>query len=642
MKVLALSKYPPIQGGTAARCYFHYRLLAEAGHRVLVVTNAAEVELDYRCHLLPGDHEQLEASFPSGGEVRVIFADRAGVQGQFVPAGDASVTRLASLALQACEQFEPDVLFCSYLEPYCVAAALTASWTGLPYVLEHAGSDRTRLLANPALGPALAQVLRGAAICFSSDRSLEGLGVAPGAITPVLPSFLPPGLFSPWGPDLSDLDLSAVRGGAKAASLSGPVLGVYGKVGVSKGSFDLLAGLDLLHREGLGFELVAMVGGRARGAFDRELAASPVGNVTTRLPFLCPWRVPEFLRSCAVVCFLERDFPVRIHGPKIAREVLASGRCLIVSEEIRRKQLHADRFTDGENVLIVSDPRDRREVADCLRRALADAGWAAEVGRAGRDLFEPTDPDLLVAGYEEAFGRAATTPSPSRRRHRPPPAATPTAGDDSVLAEYPAAYAVLMFAQPARAAAGAAASGTCGGIDSALERASECLGSDAPEWWADVLRYDAARAWLRTAPRWPLPSGGLGSEPEDPLERPARSNLYPEVTAPMKILTFGVKVHEVEGAVRRGTNPGTFRPASSATTLLFVKSADLLGRAYEISSSAAAVIPLIDGRRSCGQICEEGDVEPEDLTKLLAAFEAENALRLHSTAACRPAFADDI
>ena len=611
MKILALSKYPPIQGGTASRCYFHFRLLAEAGHRIVVVTNAAEVESDYRCQLLPSDEERFAASFPSGGEVRVVFSDRGSVEGQFVPAGDASVTRLAALALQVQEAFSPDLIFCSYLEPYGMAAALVAGWTGLPYVLEHAGSDRTRLLANPELGPALARVVRGAAMCFSGDRSLAGFGVAPERIAPVLPSYLPPDLFSPEGPVLTgDASTVEIVGGVPPSDR--PVVGVYGKVGATKGSFDLLAALDRLMQDGLDFELAAMVGGRASHAFDRHLSEGPVGAATRRLRFLCPWHVPPFLRSCVAVCFLERDFPVRIHGPKVAREVLATGRCLVVSEEIRRKQRHAGRFVDGENVVIVSDPRDVIDLAERLRRPILDPVWAATVGRAGRELYEPTDPAFVLAGYEEAFTRAADRPDHARSGRQ---AAVGAIGDPDATCrnEYPASHAIR----------------TC---------ATEDLG-DSPAWWRDVLRYDAARAWLRESPAWPIST--VVPEACDLGDQPPLQDLYPELTAPVKVLSFDVNVYEVEEALRGGVHPRALSPRPEPTTLLFVKSGDLLGGVYRVSSAAAAVIPAIDGSSSVGEICERAGIRMDQLSTLLSAFDAENALRLRRSAPPCPVFADD-
>jgi hypothetical protein len=54
MKVCCLVKYPPIQGGVSMHSYWMARRLAQRGHQVYVVTNAAEVEGDYRMAMTPG------------------------------------------------------------------------------------------------------------------------------------------------------------------------------------------------------------------------------------------------------------------------------------------------------------------------------------------------------------------------------------------------------------------------------------------------------------------------------------------------------------------------------------------------------------------------------------------------------------
>ena len=73
MRVCAIVKYPPIQGGVSAQSYWLCRALAEAGHEVHVVTNAEEVEQDYRLVLGESDRAWLEPSFDAerGGRVRV-------------------------------------------------------------------------------------------------------------------------------------------------------------------------------------------------------------------------------------------------------------------------------------------------------------------------------------------------------------------------------------------------------------------------------------------------------------------------------------------------------------------------------------------------------------------------------------------
>ena len=102
------------------------------------------------------------------------------------------------------------------------------------------------------------------------------------------------------------------------------------------------------------------------------------------LPLLPNWRVPGFIRACTAVCFLERDFPVAIHGPMLPREILACGTCLVLSGEIAEKQRYRRDLRDSENVLLIDDPKDRPALAAVLRgvvcRPGARSAWSAQAG----------------------------------------------------------------------------------------------------------------------------------------------------------------------------------------------------------------------------------------------------------------------
>lgn len=72
MRICIVGKYPPIEGGVSAQTYWAARGLAERGHEVFVVTNAAEVEPAFRIQLEPGDISFLQSEFPNGGAVRLF------------------------------------------------------------------------------------------------------------------------------------------------------------------------------------------------------------------------------------------------------------------------------------------------------------------------------------------------------------------------------------------------------------------------------------------------------------------------------------------------------------------------------------------------------------------------------------------
>ncbi|MBA7662612.1 hypothetical protein ES703_70641 [subsurface metagenome] len=57
MKICMIGKYPPIEGGVSTRTYWLARALGEQGVEVHIVTNAQEVEEEYKEIIQDGDPE---------------------------------------------------------------------------------------------------------------------------------------------------------------------------------------------------------------------------------------------------------------------------------------------------------------------------------------------------------------------------------------------------------------------------------------------------------------------------------------------------------------------------------------------------------------------------------------------------------
>jgi hypothetical protein len=136
----------------------------------------------------------------------------------------------------------------------------------------------------------------------------------------------------------------------------------------------------------------------------------------TVLPMRPNWRVPDFIDACTAVCFLERDFPIAIHGPVIPREVLACGACLVMSREIASKQRYRDQLAHGKNVLIVEDPKDHDELTAILRSVIGDSQRARVIGTEGSALSRSIEGDnVYISGWEALLARrsGAITPAPA-------------------------------------------------------------------------------------------------------------------------------------------------------------------------------------------------------------------------------------
>jgi len=415
VKILILGKYPPIEGGVSAYTFWLARALANQGHTVRVATNANEVEPTFAQLLYGGDAARLENDSVSG-RLRVYHTSPLAAS-SFIPFAQPYVTKLFGLSLSIVEQNQFDVIFGWYFEPYGYTAALVGKATGVPFVIRHAGSDIGRLAEHPELKAAYAWALKNAAgLVVTNEREFEsrfGLVDRPR----IRPRFARlPDVFSSADAALDVRELlEAADSWFTAAGLPSQVLqavqrmnakpftgkvftiGTYGKVGVTKGSFDLIQALSKIAEAGEEFAFLTLSCGRAEtlAAYYEVIATSPaLAERSWILPPVAPWRVPSFLRRCNAVCFMEREFPIIFHGPQIPREVLSSGTCLVCSGEIARKPIYGGNLVDDRNTVIIADPKDHNSFAVRLRALITDADRAWSIGHQGQLLVEFWDEEL--------------------------------------------------------------------------------------------------------------------------------------------------------------------------------------------------------------------------------------------------------
>jgi hypothetical protein len=135
MRICIIGKYPPIEGGVSARTFDYARILAEKGHEVHVVTNAPEVEPQFRIWLDDADRARLNTT-DQGVTWKVHTLDPID-HASYIPWTNPFLTRLAGLATEVVRQNKCELIFSYYLEPYGVAAFLASAWTGVPYAISY-------------------------------------------------------------------------------------------------------------------------------------------------------------------------------------------------------------------------------------------------------------------------------------------------------------------------------------------------------------------------------------------------------------------------------------------------------------------------------------------------------------------------
>jgi glycosyltransferase involved in cell wall biosynthesis len=574
MRICAVMKYPPIQGGVSAHCYRMARSLAARGHQVDVVTNADEVEDDYRIWLDDSDIQRLEATFPNGGAVRVISTGRWESSRRYIPAANPFATKLAALATEEIRLHDADLVFSAYLEPYGLSAHLAASWTGVPHVVQHAGSDRTRLLDHPELGQAYREVLRRADLVVG-DGNLAGLGIPVNRIARIPRASLPPE-FTPDGP-VADLDaLVKELSGSPWVRNTAPLdadaatIGVYGKLGVAKGSYDLLKALSKLRGRGNRFNFLVLAGGTERGRFLAAVDEYGLADVTWTLPFVPQWRVPSVLRACTAVCGLERDFPVEVHRPGLPMELLACGTCAILSEEVVRTQPRWPELRTGAKV--VRDPRDTDSLADVLSDVISNPAAAVAFGLSSASLFPASERDDLGEAYEQMFttvlngtsGPSIDPTLPLLRKHMP----------------------VTMAKLDGQVPDGIE------GADEVAEALTSSVEDDVT--LKEIVRFERHRLWLAVDEDHSVVSPAFARSPV--ARRSANfGSLRPVRSALLRMDSFTVDVEAL--AARRDPSDGPWLYA-------FHKRPSLKGRIFRLTPATRELLELCDETRTVDDLVD--------------------------------------
>jgi glycosyltransferase involved in cell wall biosynthesis len=319
MKIMIVGKFPPIQGGESTKAYWLARGLGALGHKVTVVTNPEELDGRYLCQIEPPQIDQLQPrnveikSVPKSGPMNVI------------PPYEPYPTRLASVCIEAIEEERPDLIIGWFLLPYAEAGFLAAKIFGIRFVVQHAGSDLTRLLPQPSLRPVLTKILReadGVLTYQSSRRMFVDMGCR--RVLLHRPCFPPE--FCPE-PLLGTIDRGPLEGRSERRLL------FLGKLNRGKGLPQLLKAFGPIGASGEG-ELLIAGDGILRKEIESEVSVGRLPGVRL-IRAVAPWRVPELMHGAMAVVAPECRFGVAIHRSRLPYEAMLCGRVAVVGEEIQ-------------------------------------------------------------------------------------------------------------------------------------------------------------------------------------------------------------------------------------------------------------------------------------------------------------------
>lgn len=371
MKLCYISKYPPIEGGTSSQSYWLARGLGEKGHEVHVVTNAYEVESEFR-EELKGD-DLNEHYQPKNVTVHNTypFSDPF-----YIPYSKPYTEKIASLAIEIIREYDLELIDSWYILPYVISGYLAKIFTGKPQIMRHAGSDMSRLFESPYLNTLFKEIFKKVdrIVTYPSGKHKfldsgvpkkklflnNKVSVYTKAFNPRTKPF---NLSKYAGEDLNDI----------------PIITYMGKVGVTKGIFELTEALNKIKDQD--FRLLFVCGGRGLQKLKDNVNKLSLENKTIFMNFVPPWKVPSIINASSCVVHPERDFPVLAHNPILPREVLACGKCLMISDELCQKQPYSQ-LQDENNSLIVN-PKNIQDFTKRLELVIKNPDDVSTIGKNG-------------------------------------------------------------------------------------------------------------------------------------------------------------------------------------------------------------------------------------------------------------------
>jgi len=365
-KICLISKYPPIEGFVSSYAYWLARGLGRRGIEVHVITNAEEVDDNYKAKIDKQDDERAPRNVTLHD---TCFTPEQG----HIPPSDLYVEKMASLGIEAVKDNNLDLIDSRYLVPYGVSAFLCKIATNKPLVVRHAGSDLERLLHSEYLNALCVEVLRRADKVVSTPvfvALLNSLGVTNDKIA-VLQETVDPTVFSPRA---RPFELSRYVPGKLHENV--PVVTYVGKTFRNKGLFQLIKALHGLRK--MKFTLLILSQAGQAGTLKRLIREARLEERTIVLGFVPPWKMPSIYKISTCVVTAEFGSPIH-HVPIVPREAIAVQRCVVLSKDVHRLGVYP--LLADEISMLEVDPTRLGDFTRKIKKVITDPDYAEGLGK---------------------------------------------------------------------------------------------------------------------------------------------------------------------------------------------------------------------------------------------------------------------
>ena len=348
IRIMFISKYPPLQGGIASRTYWLARGLAGMGNHVCVVSHNPSAASEY-----VGTAAGTSAESPS---LRV-YTNSDDVPWH-IPNDPERSLSLLDLAIQVADTDTIDVVDSGYLVPYGIVGHLLKRSRSIPHVLRHGGSDLAKFLSPGRLPALLGDVLASADVVVTDAVHSELIRTwRPDAR--VQPSYVPSDEFNPRRTD-ADRPLRVAYVGKANFHWEFKQLGRVGAI------------MGALHHD---ITTTFMAQGNGLESLRQALIQDNVTCVEWST-FQHPALMPDFFAQTDAIFEMERSLPSPVFSNVVA-EALCAG-VGVVTDRMDLATTYADMvIPDHEQILALPSNCSAQEAARRVEEWLRarGAGW---------------------------------------------------------------------------------------------------------------------------------------------------------------------------------------------------------------------------------------------------------------------------
>ena len=342
-KIAFLSKYPPLEGGIAAKTYWLARGLAARGHMVHVITHGISAGREYR----------IQGGERSPATMSNLWVHRPPDEIPWhIPEDNEHALALLDLTINVIREHAIQILDTVYLVPYGIIGHLAKESTGVYHIVRHGGSDLEKFLKRQVLGTVLSEAIAHADVVVTGKSNQKLLGTMASHLV-YQPAYVPDGeAFAP-----SNAPRPRLR------------LAVIGKVNYYWQHKSLHFIADIMRQLTGQFECWIVGQGKGMADFQQSLEPETVSSFKWR-PFVAPWEMPHLLNQLDGIFIFELGLPYPVVS-NLALEAICSG-VGIITDRADFAETYLDIMKIDKNQVIVVSPSESSSAAEMISQWVED------------------------------------------------------------------------------------------------------------------------------------------------------------------------------------------------------------------------------------------------------------------------------